>query len=711
MPLLSVVTTVTAQQVQQDLLALNQTATVARVDGELGGFAPRYKVRLGADGFEFTAALGRAAVRNATMTIGVTSIGRADSMANCPAVAPTSSGTRVEYDRGVATERCDVGVTDMAWSFLFIKRPAGSGDLVVRGRLHTDLTITEEPEGLRFEQPGVGGFHMTRVVGIDANGERVDGTLQVDGDRIELSLPAAFVDRAALPFVLDPLIGSAFTLGLLTQPIDVQPRAAFDATTDSYLVVWQGVFSLTDVDVYGQVISRAGSLVGTRIPIAVAAATVEHQPDVANVNPRSAFVVVYTSGLATAIVARGVSTAGTVSAQFGVSTVNAQAATVGGDSVETPTVVPGAAVCVWRATGLDALQATAITVQRNLSLTVGAIRTFETGVGAGAPRISKGGGGTRRFALAYQRGTGTTSPWLIVVDLAGTPITSPLPLGPGGMLARTPAVDGDGSTFVAAWDDDALGQQRQIVARRVEFAGGVGGLVAGPIAPIANAPAVDDRVPSVLWTGGSALVAWWQSNAGNTAQVRSIDPFSCTGCEGTFLLGPSDFNSPGTGCAAAAGGGPADDALLVWNAPQASNPNNSDIIARFWRSADGTATTVANGCGLGGVAHATCLRVPNPDFAHRLRGARPNTPAFLLQSLGQESDVCGSCTRVPALAGAVALFVTTDFEGNAVVRSAIPNNPALRGLVQFEQWLTLSSTGACATFQVELSSALRLVLE
>lgn len=150
---------------------------------------------------------------------------------------PTSHDLRVEYDRGVAIERYDVGVDGMEQSFVFHQRPTGTGDLVVRGRLATDMVVTPHGEGLRLEQPGIGGFHIGGVVGFDRMGQRARGRVRFVDGALELSLDAAFVDAAALPLTLDPFIGNVFRLS--TNALELRPRVSFDVTTDNYLVVWQ----------------------------------------------------------------------------------------------------------------------------------------------------------------------------------------------------------------------------------------------------------------------------------------------------------------------------------------------------------------------------------------------------------------------------------------------------------------------------------------
>ena len=96
--------------------------------------------------------------------------------------------------------------------------PPGSGDLVVRGRIVTDLacaTPDVKVDSLAFEVPGaphLGGIAIGEVTGIDAAGERAAGWMRCDGDTLDLVLPASFVDGARLPLVLDPLISTAGTV-------------------------------------------------------------------------------------------------------------------------------------------------------------------------------------------------------------------------------------------------------------------------------------------------------------------------------------------------------------------------------------------------------------------------------------------------------------------------------------------------------------------
>jgi hypothetical protein len=361
------------------------------------------------------------------------------------------------------------------------------------------------------------------------------------------------------------------------------------------------------------------------------------------------------------------------------------------------------------------VQATRVIVATDGTLSVsGTVHTLSqatTGAGqASRPRISKSGGSTRRYAVVFERHFADQDPWALVIDSSGVPITPPIPLDSSVGNATSLQVDGNGTNWVASWQQ-APTIFAEVWACSFAIAGSPPGLVATPyqvVEPVANF--VASQSSSVIWTGGSALVVAERTPATlpDNIVVHSRDPFHCRPCEGRFTLAGGFFDSAPSGCSTASGGGLPDEALVVWTRFTASN---GDIVGRFWRSIDGVTSSLGGGCGTGGTAQATCAMVPNPDFAHRLRGATPSAGTFLLQSLGQESASCGPCTRVPALAGGVALFLVTDALGNAAASSGIPHDIGLRGLVLFDQRFTLRTGGACSQFAVDMSNALRIVIE
>ena len=129
----------------------------------------------------------------------------------------------VHYRRSGLLERYELRGADVEQSFVFDRLPRGGGDLVVRLRIETALPSTVEGRadaGFAYDAPGFGQITIGRVVGIDAHGQRADGWIRVASGQLELGLPQRFVDEAALPLTLDPLIGSTIqvTAGTKVRP-------------------------------------------------------------------------------------------------------------------------------------------------------------------------------------------------------------------------------------------------------------------------------------------------------------------------------------------------------------------------------------------------------------------------------------------------------------------------------------------------------------
>lgn len=101
---------------------------------------------------------------------------------------------------------------------MFERLPAGSGDLIVRGRIRTELQAqpaADGQDGMAFVDAGLGGVNVGQVIGVDARGSRCPGTMRFCDGELEFVLPAAFVDRAVLPLTVDPLAGTAVNMSNL----------------------------------------------------------------------------------------------------------------------------------------------------------------------------------------------------------------------------------------------------------------------------------------------------------------------------------------------------------------------------------------------------------------------------------------------------------------------------------------------------------------
>ncbi len=275
-------------------------ASLVRTGDDWLGTGRDYAARFTADGVQ----VARAGGARASLRFVLESVGRrsGDGRLREAPVAPARRAARDRvgrYERGSLVESYEVGDAGVEQSFTFSALPRGAGDLLVRGRLETALTVSAsgaEGAGLRLaNSAGAHQLEIGAVTGIDAAGASCRGALRFADGRLELRLPAAFVERAVLPLVLDPLIGPVF---------DVFPSyaaawsdAAFDATTSNYLVVTHDPTNCcTFWNAYGSAVGRLVSTsgaVGRSIWLNVMIAQTGYAPRVANVNSADKFVVAF----------------------------------------------------------------------------------------------------------------------------------------------------------------------------------------------------------------------------------------------------------------------------------------------------------------------------------------------------------------------------------------------------------------------------------
>ncbi|MEZ5962795.1 MAG: hypothetical protein R3F56_03010 [Planctomycetota bacterium] len=695
---------------------VSHTAGLDWVEGEWVGIGDGYKVALRNDGFVFTPALGERAPRNYPIAFELVAIGRDGAAMPLAGAAPRRAGLRVEYDRGGVIERYDVGAGHLEQSFVFAERPAGRGDLVVRGRLSTELEVQRDGDGLRFTLPDVGGCTMSGVVGVDAAGRRVQGGVHYADGVVELSLPAAFVESAALPFVLDPLLGGASVVSGTGGFDDRNPTAAYDPGVDRFCVVWERVFSATDHDVVAQALTRTGVPINAALLIDATAANTT-SPQIATCGSGGAFVVAFIRGID--LVGRAIDPA---TGALGATAVIGDSGGLRTETHSSPCLATdltrGCTLCVWqRNTATPStdhiVRAARVSVGSSLLLTVGATRDVVRGTTVSRPRLSKSDRGRDRHAVVFQRATfsGTLNAVMRVIDGNGVVLAPEQLLSSSPSVAPEPEVDGDGTTWVASW------MPAPVVNEHLDVASAWLHPTTGQIVRNSRfahfATGGNDAVtPRVTWITDSCLVGHVVAPTTGSvrfARVISLDPFYCTDCEDKADVGVATrVEGPPVGCAVRATGGTDEDVLLTWEQALAGN---GDIIARRWVAVDGDVTSLGGGCGLGGRNAAGCPRSPNPFFSHWLLEAPLRVPAIFVLSIGQSSLPCGSCNLIPDLTTAITVITATDGSGRSFVPAGIPASSPLVGIPVFTQWATIdTSAPACPRFLLHLSDALRIVI-
>jgi hypothetical protein len=689
-----------------------QPALAEQSDG-LWGCGGGYKVRFDAGGFTFVPAFGATAPRNFSVRYELAACGRGTALQDVGAADRRDAGLRVEYARAAVTERYDLRADGLEQSFVLTALPAGDGDLVVRGRLSTELAVTAAAGGLQFTLPGVGACTLGGVTGIDAAGRTVAGEVRYHDGIVDYVLPAAFVANAQLPLVVDPLLGNASAVAN-TGNGEQDPDVAFDATNGVYLVVFEYVYSATDTDLYAQRVGTDGTLVGARILIEGSGQN-DIDPQVANVALRDRFVVVWSRQTTNDSDVLACSVDAATGARGPVLAIASGADSQGwADVAGEATDADQDAICVWDNTTQDRIEAAQIGVNGDGTIFVQDLTTIVTGSVLN-PRIGKSGGTTGRQLIVWMReySLGDYDPTGAIVDRELTTLAGPFTFDSAVNFTGRVEADGDGESWIAAWHvKEASTAQNDVAARSVHFVSpGVASLGSG-ITLVSAVSAVNESNPSVCWTGNSTLVAYESSaSAGSSANyVHSIDSFSCADCEGrTRVVTSLTDDYAICGASRRSGGEAVDEALFAVERRGA----NFDVLATRWRSIDGDSAVVQPGCGSkGGITYASCARAGYAGFAVRCVDAEPNTTAILVLSRSQSSIVCGPCRFVPDPYAGYLHFTTTSGAGSASFAAAIPASVAALGLGFYLQWIVVEPvTPGCYLFGSDLSTAIRTVIE
>ena len=593
----------------------------------------------------------------------------------------TRDGQRIHYAWPGVVETYHVRPDGVEQSFTFSELPPGNGDLIVRGRVTTQLAVDRPgvfAKELTFRSPRGDGVAVGAVTGIDADGERVGGTMRFVDSELELVLPAAFVDRAALPLVLDPLIGTA-------QSTNSSPGlygVAYEEASDTYLVVW-GQYPLT---VLAQRVRADATPLGPVITIGAGGGAV-----VAGVSPSGHFVVAWSTGYSSNKLL-----AATVNGVTGqVSNV-----TMVGPPVQGLTYAVGAVSDTTSASN----SRTVITAVHFGNFFTSLSKGWQVDVGvAGGLQVVRQ---IQRYALPNYLVTGNqavaecaTLPghYLLAADAHSSGYFFPRgvyaalidPLGNVGPLVQvTPRViqgriDGEGPDFTLATGDlDIV----EVTALRVS---GSGTITAG------SSTTWSGSLPSAALLRGSALVAYSNTpRASPPARsfVASLDRSTCVSCEGPIELS-GGANNTALGPVIAArrrAGRQTTEALVAWNL-------STGVVTQVFRSDDGRVTDLGGGCGPGGIATVSCARVGNTGFTHELRNAAAWSPAFLMLSAARFGLPCGPCTLVPDPTMSFVIAAgSTDAFGAASVGTPVPATPALVGNKLVEQWLVATGGGCRA---------------
>ena len=251
-----------------------------------------YKASFGVEGATFVPFLGSAAPQNHPVQFSLARAEQGESSVELRAPEVTRDGNRLTLDHGAV--RAEYVALPHGLEQLFVLyAPLGSGDLVLDLALATDLALRADGAGWRFEGAR-GGVAYGAAVVLDAANRRIELRAERYAGGLRFAVPAEFLDGAAWPIAVDPLI-TPITID--TSPIDhYDVDVAFDPTQGRYIVVFTEVFSASDHDVKSWLVDASGAVLPATDRYFDLTGVHRTAPRVALTDVRRSFLCVYVEG-------------------------------------------------------------------------------------------------------------------------------------------------------------------------------------------------------------------------------------------------------------------------------------------------------------------------------------------------------------------------------------------------------------------------------
>ena len=678
----------------------------------LFGLGATYTATFDRHGMTFVPALGTRVETNQRLQVALRSIRRGGfELPVQHGVAPDVDGTTAFYRRSADVRECyDVRADGVEQSFRFTAL-SGHGDLVVRCTLGGELAsavVTAQGGGLQFVSPELGGVAIGNVTGIAADGARCDGGMRLVDGELELSLPATFVDHAALPLVLDPLFGAR--IDFTNSPGgEVDADVAYGAASGDYFVVWALTQSTTSADVVGRFFNPTTGL-GPAVLLGHAGAV--QRPRVAYHAYQNRYLVVWEKGTnwlgvrqITSRIVEGNRTLGS-SLDLTSTTENCTHSALCGNPGGTSNDDGGLVVYRKAGAGLQVLPY--VLPLGTATLVPGAAVTLDADPSADLPRISKAGTGTRVVSYAIA-GYVRARP----IGQNGAPLGGGFSIATGGGNVLASDVDGQGQNFLLA-HETVTANGKEITARMLTWSAANQTLALASSGAL-TANAVDDRDPQVALLGPKFGVVWTQTLGflDTAVKARPLALVGCTFCgaEAT-LTGPRISESmPAIASKRAGGDTTSPDALIVCQSVTQLPPIIADITATQFSVAQGAAASTQLWAGCGASVTLSTIgtfAIGNSSFALRGQVANPTPFSLFLFGFGAQPLGCGSCTAVNSVAAGFASMAS----GSATYPLPVPCNSAFLGFSVDAQVAVLgASTGACPAYStLSLSEARRFTV-
>lgn len=712
------------------------------LDGQLWGLGNDYRAGFVEGQAEFLPLLGEQAPRDFPFRLSLHSVGRGDTtvLERPEPVAPQQDGLRAFYahQEGI-TERYDVRPEGLELSVVIDRPIGGRGDLVVSMATESELEgpFGEYFETLQLRASAYGFVDIGAVIGIDADGRRCAGWLRRSPGRLDMVLPESFVERAAFPLVVDPVIGNGTWSSRSFN--DEDPDIAFDVQTGRWGMVFETAGSGVSRDIWLRLIEENGTLVNNVVPVSVGSVPGE-DPAIGSVRQAvggSQFVIAYNTRdpILQVLACRSVvASNGSVSPQKILASN-----TVGGgvgfhaDVVGDPSQTAIDALVAWKVSGfgfngLRACQVTPAGASRAPNALDYTDLTSDSI--ASNVKISESGGSTHLRLFCWQtrvNGRDHVAYRVLDRDLNSTDptvrmINNPFGGTNGGEIER-PHSAGDGADTLLTFQLVHPTHGRQIYGVHLDISAPGWPLQTG-VFRISDVPAPATEPATCYFGDGVYGVAWCQPFQNVASNFRTIggvnvrvgEAQTC-GRQWEVSRGSNHGAFGDLACASVwEGGGSGDRGMFAFD----SQDTSGNVLIATYRfealGSGGSIQDLGGGCGIGGTASSSGgpLALGNSGFQLELSGALrgssfPNGCALSL-AVGRNPQVFQCPGGCDVLIPVVSVPLSLTF-GSTSYPFPVQCHATLFGAVFQAQFLVLSPTEQpCLNIPVSASNRLQLTI-
>ncbi len=669
---------------------------------------PLYKATYDVNGVRFVPLLGREAPKTRSLTFQFQSaeVGQQPIVGLDLAALPVLENGEVVFERGAGvSEVYQAHNEGLEQLFRFESLPSRDGDLVVRGTFTTDLFDTGATgRSLRFEEPGIASITLDKVIGIDANGQRVDGQLRRLGDQLEIRLPHSFLRDAAFPLTLDPLFGVELQATNVTFDSDQVDVAFGSSFYDEYALVFCRYFSATDPDIYATTHTNSGAPGLLLFAIESVINTFDQAPTIAYNIGATTFAVAWQRSSAPGLqndvlLASFDALSGAVSSSISIasSSLDESEPDLGGEE-------------------LSAYDRVVLVYNSNQDIRVASVRVSNLGTpvslsnkliptmvnNSRRPAITKSGGAPGQYLVVCEAVYDIDSDLqFATVDYLGFVLSGAAALVTVGPDEERPDVAGNGTDFMVVFEREPFANSgdNDIWARKLSYVSSTPSLDNTTIV-VAGDVSDDEIEPAIGLSGNEYLIAYADQFLGSSLYdiyAATISTKTCKLCEpSTLVSSPTGTNrAPQVGSRAAGGDTTADQAAIAFTR---SIAGNGKIYFHLWENegSGSVASNMGGGCGGGGfTSFLGSTAIGSSDLSSTLTGVDSAASLAILNINVPGGEFgCGPCTVLPFQ----YLFVRPTFPGaggdkQAVQPLSIPCKPGLAGKTIAFQWTSVF-TGA-----------------